>query len=138
MSEWLLILRSIEAFRHAPEGALPRVLTSILRADESERGGLRSAPRSETNRLAIRSMAAAKRSTLAARIILETLIERHAEHDCHFKGSLERRRIFVLFYSYDGLPCHPDLVGECLLRHLAERPEFSNPIAYGGHQSAFR
>jgi hypothetical protein len=30
------------------------------------------------------------------------------------------------------------LIGEFLLRHLAARPQFSNLIAYGGHQSARR
>ena len=73
-----------------------------------------------------------------ARIILEALVKRHAKRDCHFKRSLEGRRILVLFDSYDGLPCDADLIRKFLLRHLAEGPEFSNLIAYGGHQSAFR
>jgi hypothetical protein len=36
------------------------------------------------------------------------------------------------------LPRDADLIGQFLLRHFAERPEFSNLIAYSGHQSAFR
>jgi hypothetical protein len=75
---------------------------------------------------------------LTARVILEALVKRHTKRDCHFKSSLERRRILVLFDSYDCLPCDADLIRKFLLRHLAEGPEFSNLIAYGGHQSAFR
>lgn len=43
-----------------------------------------------------------------------------------------------MFDCYDRLPCDADLIREFLLRHLAEGSEFSNLIAYGGHQSAFR
>jgi hypothetical protein len=43
-----------------------------------------------------------------------------------------------LFDGYDRLPCDTDSIGEFLLGHFAESPEFSNLIAYGRHQSAFR
>src|SRR5206468_10075933 len=76
--------------------------------------------------------------TLTARVILEALLKRHTKRDCHFERSLKRRRILVLFDGYDRLPCDAHLISEFLLRHLAEGPEFSNLIAYGGHQSAFR
>jgi len=69
---------------------------------------------------------------------LEALLERHTKHDCHFERSLKRRRILVLFDRNDRLPCDADSIGELLLRHLPEGPEFSNLIAYCGHQSAFR
>ncbi len=69
---------------------------------------------------------------------MEALLKRYTKHDCDFERSLEGRRILVLFDGYYRLPCDADSIGEFLLRHLAEGPEFSNLIAYGGHQSAFR
>lgn len=85
-----------------------------------------------------RSRAVQPGLTLTARVVLEALFNRHPKRDCHFERSLERRRILVLFDGYNRLPCDADLIGQFLLRHLAERPEFSNLIAYSGHQSAFR
>ena len=78
------------------------------------------------------------RLALTARVVLEALLKRYTKRACHFERSLERRRILVLFDGDDRLPGDADSIGEFLLRHLAEGPEFSNLIAYGGHQSAFR
>jgi hypothetical protein len=77
-------------------------------------------------------------STLTVRVILEALLERHTQHDCHFERSLEGRRILVLLDRNDCLACDADPVGEFLLRHLPPGAKFSNLIAYSGHQSAFR
>jgi len=72
------------------------------------------------------------------RVILEALLERHTKLDCDFERGLKGRRILVLFDRNDRLPCDADSIGELLLRHLPEGPEFSNLIAYRGHQSALR
>jgi hypothetical protein len=75
---------------------------------------------------------------LTARVILEALLERHTKHDCHFERGFKGRRILVLFDRNHRLPCNADLIGEFLLGHLAEGPEFSYLISYCGHQSALR
>ncbi len=84
------------------------------------------------------SQLAQLRLTLTARVILEALLDRNTKHNCHFERSFKGRRILVLFDRNDCLPCDADLIGEFLLRHLPEGPEFSNLIAYCGHQSALR
>ena len=78
------------------------------------------------------------RLALAARGILEALLDRHAKDDCHFERGLKGRRILVLFDRNDRLPCDANSIGEFLLRHLPKGPEFSNLIADCGHQSALR
>jgi len=79
-----------------------------------------------------------RRSALTLRVILEALVERYTERDGHFEGSLKRRRVLVLFDRNDRLPCDADSIGEFLLRYLSQSPQFPDPIAYGGHQSALR
>ena len=75
---------------------------------------------------------------LTVRVILETLLERYAEHDGHFERSLKRRRVFVLFDRNNRLPRDADAIGELLLRYLSSGSEFPNLIAYSGHQSVFQ
>ena len=77
-------------------------------------------------------------STLTVRVILEALLERHTQHDCHFERSLKGRRILILLDRNDRLACDADSISQLLLRHLPHSPKFANLIAYSGHQSAFR
>ncbi len=79
-----------------------------------------------------------QRLALTVWVVLETLLQRDAEHDGHFERSLKGRRIFVLFDRNDGLPCDADLIGELLLGDLSFSAELPNLIAYGGHQSVLR
>jgi hypothetical protein len=56
--------------------------------------------------------------TLAVRVKLEALLDRHTKHDCNFERSLKGRRILVLFDRNDRLACDTNSIGEFLLRHL--------------------
>src|SRR5690606_308278 len=51
--------------------------------------------------------------------VLEDLFEGDAEHAGDLEGALQRRRVAALFDGDDGLPGHPDAVGELRLGHLA-------------------
>ena len=64
--------------------------------------------------------------------------QRYIEDACDAEGDFERGRVLVAFDGNDGLACDTNSIGEFLLRHIPCRPKFSNPIAYGGHQSGFR
>src|ERR1700677_583034 len=78
------------------------------------------------------------RLPLTVRVVLEAALERHPEHEGNLERGLKRRRVLVLLDCDDCLACDADSIGEFLLRHLPRGPEFSNLIAYSGHQSAFR
>jgi hypothetical protein len=73
------------------------------------------------------------RLTLAVWIVLKAALKRHTQHDGNLERSLERRRVLILLDSDDRLPCDADAIGEILLRHLSQGPEFPNLVANGRH-----